>query len=293
MKNISIILRPSNDKDLTDLLSNLVRWLIKRKKYISFLVEERKRILNIYPILPTSVSFGTKDDLIDRSDLLISLGGDGTLIGLCRKASHTSPPIFSVNMGTLGFITEFSKSNMYEELIHIFNHNYLIKKLSLYSAEVSTQNKKLSTYSFCNDLVVNKNNISRMFSLSIEINKEYITTLEGDGLIVSSPLGSTAYSLAAGGPIIHRSLQSMVITPICPHSLAHRPFVVPDDMTITVKIPKGTDRLALTLDGQEVVELTERSKVSVFKRKHFKGVQLITNKHKSYFRTLREKFIHK
>ena len=130
-----------------------------------------------------------------------------------------------------------------------------------------------------------------MFSLSVEGNNSHIYNLSGDGLIVSSPIGSTAYSLAAGGPIIHPSTKSFVLTPICPHSLTHRPFVLPNDYNLKIKTSSIVDSVIITLDGQEAVKINENHNISISKSRT-RYCNIICNPNRNYFQTLREKFTH-
>ncbi len=292
MESVSIILRPNETKEFHDVLQNLVTWLTRRKKMIFFLSKEEKRLRRIFKNFPKNIHLIKETELGNHSDLILSLGGDGTLIGVCRKAMSKSVPIFGINMGTLGFITEFSKIDFYEDLERTMKGQFVCEKIPLYKVKVFKNQKIISSHYFFNDIVVNKNNISRMMTLSVETEEDQIYNLAGDGLIVSTPLGSTAYSMAAGGPIIHRCVNAMVITPICPHSLNYRPIVIPDKMKVIIKIPYEDEDLALTLDGQEMISLNAKYRLEISKASPSKGITLIKNPDRSYFRTLKEKFTH-
>lgn len=165
------------------------------------------------------------------------MGGDGTLIGVSRNVKKNSPPIFGVNMGNLGFITEFSKVEFFDQLENTIKGTYKLTSLPLYQVEVTRKNKVTFKGTFLNDLVINNNLVSKMLTLSVESEGEHIYNLSGDGLIISSPIGSTAYSLAAGGPIISPSVNAITLTPICAHSLTHRPLVIPDNTSVSIKAP--------------------------------------------------------
>jgi NAD+ kinase len=219
------------------------------------------------------------------------MGGDGTLIGVCRNAKKNSPPIFGINMGHLGFITEFSKQEFFEELEDVIKGNFKLTTLSLHKVEVFKKEKSIFSGYFLNDIVINNNQISRMLTLSIQSDDEHIYNLSGDGLIISSPIGSTAYSLAAGGPIIHPDVNAITLTPICAHSLTHRPLVVSDSSTIEVKAIKSDDTLKITLDGQQAFVVSSGESIVITKSKT-KNVKLIKNHNRTYFRTLKEKFTH-
>ncbi|MBT5095119.1 MAG: NAD(+)/NADH kinase, partial [Halobacteriovoraceae bacterium] len=231
---ISIVLKPKTGGGFNTLLPNLTTWLNKRKFTVQFLCHEAERINRIFPNLPKKICFVDEKEMHSSSDLIISLGGDGTLLGLCRTASKTSPPIYGVNMGKLGFITEFNKSELFDELEKIIKGKFKTFKVPLYKIEVFSKGKSTKTTGhFINDAVMTKGKLSRLITLSVDSEEEHIYNVSGDGLILSSPIGSTAYSLAAGGPIIHPDVNSIVLTPVCPHGLTHRPLVLPSTTKIT------------------------------------------------------------
>lgn len=291
IKNILIILRPEPVSEFNTFLPILSDWLIRRKKSVSFLCEEENRVRKIYKGHIKNISF--LEDLKQENsiDLIITLGGDGTLIGACRKARKTKAPIFGINMGKLGFITEFSKSEFYDELSHVLEGKFETVKIPLYTASIFKQDKCLFKSYFVNDAVINKLDISRMFTLAIDVNDEHVYNLSGDGLIVSTPLGSTAYSLAAGGPIIHPQSGTTVITPICPHGLTHRPLVIPDSFSIKARLIDNLDHVNLTLDGQEALSISNEE--TFFVNHNPKDyLKMVKNINRTYFHTLKEKFTH-
>lgn len=290
IKNIGILLKPRNVSEFSTTIPNLTEWLIRRKKTVSFLLKEESRIEPLFNKLPKNVSF-IEESQLNKLDLIITLGGDGTIIGISRKCTKSSPPIFGVNMGRLGFITEFSKIDYFDELAKTLKGNFTTSKLSLYKVTVTKRDKVIYTGSFINDVVINKNNISRMFTLSVECGSELIFNVSGDGLIIASPIGSTAYSLAAGGPITHPEVNSLLLTPICPHSLNHRPLVIPDTKEIEVKFPVKESHLSLTLDGQEAVDIEKGCVVKISKMKNTYA-KIVKNNDRTYFQTLKEKLTH-
>ena len=289
IKNVGIVLKPKAVTEYTSVLPNLITWFKKRKINVSFLDHEEERVRKILKSLPKQISFLSIKDMHHTMDLNITLGGDGTLLGFSRNSDRKSAPIFGVNMGTLGFITEYAKSEFFEGLEQIIANKCDITKVPLYKVDVIKGRKTLFSNHFLNDSVISKHDISRMFSLSVDNEEENIFNISGDGLIISSPTGSTAYSLAAGGPIISPLVQALVLTPICPHSLTHRPIVISDKQTLKVKVPADAESVMLTLDGQEVQELPSRCIVEVSKSKT-KYVKLIANPQKTYFDTLKTKF---
>lgn len=289
LKNVCIVLKPKINSEFSNTLPTLVSWL-KRRSVTVYFRESQENLIhkildpNQYKVLEESSSF-------QPVDLIITLGGDGTLIGLSRQATKSTPPVFGVNMGHLGFITEFSKSELYDELEIALTGKSDLTKVHLYKVEITGRKVKKQKYFFINDIVFNQSNISRLITVRVKANDEPVYSLSGDGLIISSPIGSTAYSLAAGGPIIHPEVKSLVLTPICPHSLNHRPVVLPSTTDIEVR-PGGRDeQINITLDGQEAIAL-EPSDIVNIKISPSKYVQFIKNKNKTYFHTLKTKFTH-
>lgn len=291
LKNISIVLKPNDVEDFPNIITNLVRWLKKREKKVFFKNSEEKRILDWLPkSLKDKVEFKDEKYIYNKVDLLISLGGDGTLLGVSRRVSPEIP-VFSVNLGRLGFITEFSKKEFYEQLNIVFSGRYSTFKSYLHKVKVIRGKKIVNEEFFFNDAVFTKNSIARMFTISLEANNEHMFDLTGDGIIVSSTYGSTAYSLAAGGPIVHPDVRAYILTPICPHSLTHRPLVVPENYTLQVRIIEDIDGINVTLDGQDFLELRYRDRIEISKEPE-RHIKLIKNKEKTYFQTLKEKFVH-
>ncbi len=291
IKKIGIVLKPKVVHDLMTMLPNLYEWLKRRKIEISLYESEADRISKIFKNNKPKINLLSKQVLLSESDLIITLGGDGTLIGVCRNKFSKSTPIFGINMGNLGFITEFSKHDFYDDLELVLKGKFKLNKVPLFKAEIFEGTKKINEAIFINDAVISKNGISRMFSVTLETDIETIYNLAGDGLIVSSPIGSTAYSLAAGGPIVHPQVRAITLTPICPHALTHRPLLLPDNQAIWIKVPKDESELSLTLDGQENITILKNQRVKIIKSSRSQ-ISLITNPNREYFGTLKEKFKH-
>jgi NAD+ kinase len=290
IKHVSIVLKPNVNDLFRNIIPNLTDWLVNRKCKVSFIDSEQVRIEKFLGNIHKNISFLSVKELHKESDLLISLGGDGTLIGCARKASTKTPAIFGVNMGNLGFTTEFNQVEMFDELSNILKGKFETYKLPLYQVIVKNGDKVQFKGSFVNDLIFGKDDLSRMILISIMLGKEHVYDISGDGLIISSPIGSTAYSLAAGGPMIHPDVNSMVLTPICPHSLTHRPLVIPDTEIVTGKLCNHNSiPVVLTLDGQETYTIKQQDVVVVKKSKTIHA-NLIKNVNRNYFHTLREKF---
>ncbi len=290
-KDIAIVLKPSSYEDITNTITNLVRWLKKRNKTVIFLEKEKERLnSNLPPNVTKQIHFKSEKDVFKKSQLIISLGGDGTLLGVCRKVDP-NVPVFGVNLGRLGFITEFSKTDFYEKLNVVFSGKYSIRKQQLFKVSVTEKGKEISKRHFLNDIVFNKKTIARMLTLSVSSDSEHIYNLSGDGLIISSTVGSTAYSLAAGGAIVHPSVNAILLTPVCPHSLTHRPLIVSDHSKLSVQLVDDDEDAVITVDGQIVLEFKKGDEVKVEKDTR-KKISLIVNDERSFYHTLKEKFVH-
>ena len=291
MKYIAIALKPKVTEELTKILPSLCKWLIKKNKGILFWDQDKKRVAQLLGKIPKNVTFIGIDSFHKSSDLIITLGGDGTLIGICRKVTKSSPPIFGVNLGRLGFISEFTILDFLPNLDRTLKFDYKVSRFKLFKAIIFRKEKILFSSAFINDAVINKNDISRLFTLSVTTRSEPVYNLSGDGLIISSPLGSTAYSMAAGGPIINPSIDALVLTPICPHSLTYRPLVIPGNLPVFIKNYSSTGSITLTLDGQETFELSHSDTIKVIKFRNL-SAKVITNPSKTYFNKLKEKLKH-
>jgi NAD+ kinase len=191
----------------------------------------------------------TRADVPEGCDLIIVLGGDGTLLSAARAIGRREIPLFPVNLGGLGFLTAITVDELYPELERAFAGEHRIAKRKLLNTEVVRGGKVVATYDALNDAVVTKSAIARMIDLDTHVDDQFVCAYKADGLIISTPTGSTAYSLSAGGPIIFPSVPAICITPICPHMLTNRPVIVPETSVIRV-LSHGPDSVFLTIDGQ-------------------------------------------
>jgi NAD+ kinase len=291
IKNVAFTLKPNATPDFYHLLPNLCSWLIRRKRNVTFRTEDKERVLKFFKQkIPEGFQFWDSKEFHNKPDMMLSLGGDGTLIGACRRI-NSKIPVLGINLGRLGFITEFNKNEYFDLLGDILDGKYEVTQKSLYHVCVKQKGKVRFKDHFFNDAVIGKTDIARMIYLRAETGTEQIYNLAGDGVIVSSPMGSTAYSMAAGGPIVHPEVKALILTPICPHSLNHRPFVVPDTLAITFKIvPPHHTAVTMTLDGQVAVTVDEQDEV-VINSSRPKKVFLIQNPSRHFFQTLKDKFI--
>ncbi|HVR42221.1 MAG TPA: NAD(+)/NADH kinase [Thermoanaerobaculia bacterium] len=241
---------------------------------------------------PTAAALGLDEDssfarseLGAASDLLITFGGDGTLLSVARHAP-AGVPIIGVNMGTLGFLTEIRMEEFPELLEQILRGEVLAERRVTFDVSVEG-NGASGHYRVLNDAVINKGALARIIEMSVDVGGQFVSTFRADGLIVSTPTGSTAYNLSAGGPIIYPTMGAIVITPICPHMLSNRPIVLPDDLPVVVTILTRDQEVFLTLDGQEGVPVNEGDRVTVTKSDH--TVSLVQSPNKNYFDVLRNK----
>ena len=218
------------------------------------------------------------EDMCKQVDFIVALGGDGTLISVARRAYKFDKPILGVNAGNLGFLTDIYPDNVEEFLEDFLSGNYRIDERMV--IEIEYKNKNL--YAF-NDVVISKDVISSMINVRVDTNESFLNTYRGDGLIISTPTGSTAYNLSAGGPVVYPLTESFILTPICPHSLTQRPLILPSNFILEVSIKERVGKLIL--DGQEIYALSDKITIKKAKRK----AKLIHRIERNYFDVLREK----
>jgi NAD+ kinase len=226
-------------------------------------------------------------------DLIVVLGGDGTFLSATRVVlkSHYDIPIVGVNLGKIGFLTEISIDTMFYNLEKIFNNDFAIEERMIINVNFEPNSNNQQNYSVFNDVVINKGALAKIIGIDTYIEshskKQFVSTFYADGLIVATPSGSTAYNLAAGGPIVYPELDSFILTPIAPHTLSNRPIVLPDNLTIHLQLHEDIDRVFLTLDGQMGFRLNKGDKITL--NKSNRKIKLITDKNKNYFDILRVK----
>ncbi|RMF94547.1 MAG: NAD(+) kinase [Candidatus Schekmanbacteria bacterium] len=279
-KTIGIVSKPLKEK-ASEVISNLIAWLKERGK-TAILDEDTKALLDDYDGKHTR-----KSDIPSNCDLVIVLGGDGTFLSVARLLVKTDIPILGINLGSLGFLTETTLTNMYKVIDDVFKGNFEIDNRMVLRTHVHRQGERIAEYNALNDVVINNGALARIITMSTFIDNKFVTRYRADGLIVSTPTGSTAYSLAAGGPIVYPNLDVITISPICPHTLGNRPIVIPGSSIIEVTLETKTEDVLLTLDGQ--VGFTLRSKDVVEIKKSEKPIRIIQSRERNYFETLRTK----
>lgn len=275
------IIGKRDNKEVFAIASDLVKWL--EEKEIEFYVDDElgKNI---------GVDRSLEQDNIPKEvDLVVVFGGDGTFLKVSHQANKYDIPILGFNLGGLGFLTEFTVSEIYPIMERVIKGEYEIEERDMISATIFKNGKKKGEYRVLNDLVINNGEISRIIDLAIYIDSDQVTTFKADGIIFSTPTGSTAYSLSAGGPIAYPTLPVILITPICPHILTNRPLVVSNEMEIKVQVLTGDLSSYLTLDGQETTTLDLNDEV-VLKKSDSK-VKLIKSPFRDYFSILKTKLM--
>jgi len=278
-RKIGIISRPRRS-NLSEVVPPLLSWLEARGIHVTYDQETATSLAE-----PSEGR--SREQVAAASDLLLVLGGDGTLLAAARVAAPRGIPILPINMGSLGFLTSFMLEELYPALEDILAGRLTISERVMLHAELQRGDKILDKQTVLNEVVINKGALARMIELELSIDKDFVCRYRADGLIVASPTGSTAYSLSAGGPIVHPSVESFIITPICPHTLSDRPVVIGDDSIIEVKLSAGTESVFLTLDGQKGIPLQATDRVRISRAQQL--LKLIQTPNKSYFEILRNK----
>lgn len=227
------------------------------------------------------------DDLARKTELVAVLGGDGTMLRTARYLAKYDVPIVGINMGSFGYLTEVNLNEMHSALGLILSGNYLTEKRMMLDVSVSHGKTIINAGTVLNDVVINRGNLSRIVELETTINNKYLTTYKADGMIISTPTGSTAYSLSAGGPIVYPEKDLIIINPICPHTLTNRPIIFPEDANLRVRVWSKGRGATLTLDGQVSYRVKSGGVITVSKSKYV--TRLVLSPHRSYWEILRSK----
>ncbi|MBN1615099.1 MAG: NAD(+)/NADH kinase [Deltaproteobacteria bacterium] len=227
------------------------------------------------------------DNMAAKVDLIIVLGGDGTMLRVARAASQYFIPIVGINMGGFGYLTEINLNEMYGALEMIFKGNYQTEQRMMLDVTINGGRIQPEKGIVLNDVVINRGNLSRIVELETAVNGRYLATFKADGLIVSTPTGSTAYSLSAGGPIVFPEQDAIIINPICPHTLTNRPVVLPESTVVEVILRTKERGATLTLDGQVSFTLKSGDKITIQKSHYV--TNLISSPHRDYVEILRSK----
>lgn len=284
IKRVGIVVKP-HQPDALKTICGVVEWLAERGIVLVGGPEiERERIEHE---TGCAVEALDHEALAGSVDLMLVLGGDGTMIATARMLGDTEVPVLGVNYGGLGYLAEFRVEELYTALESILDGNYRIDTRVMLRVELMRGDKEVTRTRVLNDVVINKSALARIIEIETNLNQQFVNSFRADGLIVSTPTGSTAYNLSAGGPVIYPSMNAVVITPICPFTLSNRPLVVPDDAVIELCLKTPKEDVALTLDGQVGLPLEFEDRVII--RKSRTTFQLVQPMNRNYFEVLRDK----
>ncbi|SNX55375.1 NAD(+)/NADH kinase [Thermoanaerobacterium sp. RBIITD] len=279
MKKIGVIPNIHKDKDL-ETTKKLVKWILDHES-IPYLNE----------IIASKIGYTeygkSSSEIYRECDFIIVLGGDGTILNVARQCAPYSTPILGVNLGHLGFLAEVDNGDIFDAIEKIYIGEYTIDKRMMIEASVVKNDMEIVNFIALNDIVVTRGAFSRMVQLKAFVNEQYLDTYLADGIIISSPTGSTAYSLSAGGPIVYPNVELLVITPICPHTLHSRSIIVSEKDRVKLIIDEGNQDVMITTDGQQGYKLS--SSDTIYINKSNKYTNLIRLKNTNFFDLLRNK----
>ena len=279
IRTIGIISKPKKE-EIRQVVPPLIRWLEERKVKVLIDQETGSMLDRANPGIG-------RNELSSQVDMILVLGGDGTLLAAARVIDKKKIPILAINLGALGFLTGTALEEMYTSLEDVLAGKAKRQRRAQMQADVIRAGETISHFRALNDVVLNKAAIARILDFDVLIDGGYAASYRADGLIFSTPTGSTAYSLAAGGPVVEPSVDALLITPICAHTLSNRPMVVPDSVTIEATIKTPRESVFLTVDGQVGVALRTDDTVRVSKSEY--SVELIVPPRQTYFDVLRQK----
>ena len=279
IKRVGIVSKPKKT-EIREVVPPLIAWL--RERAIEVFIDKETASIVESPARPVS-----RNEMAGMVDLLVVLGGDGTLLATARALNRKPVPLLAVNLGGLGFLTVITRDDIYPALESVLAGQSQIERRVQIEGELVRADEVISSFLALNDVVLNKGAISRILDFDVLVDGRLISTYKADGLIVSTPTGSTAYSLAAGGPIVAPAVAAFIVTPICAHTLALRPLVLPDTAQIEITVKSQREAAYLTVDGQ--VGLACHSDDSVRLRKASSYVEIVQPPAKDYFEILRQK----
>ena len=278
MKTAAIISKPTEKSNA--IAPQVADWLSKRG-YNVIVDRETAAHASGYEVVE-------REKLAERNpEFVIVLGGDGTMLSAARAVAQAGIPIMGVNLGSLGFLTEVPVSELYPTLEALVQNCCAIEARSMLHAHLMRGTERVVHYDAMNDVVVAKSAIARIVEFEVSVDKELVTNYKADGIIVSTPTGSTAYSLAAGGPIVSPGVNAFVITPISPHSLTNRPLVVRDDREISILVKSVGEQAFLSIDGQTGEPVLDGDCITC--RKSARNVRLLKLSKRTFFDVLRTK----
>ena len=278
---IGIISKP-DDPAIAATVQSLYQYL--RNQSLEICVDQ----VSVSFLASESVKASSLDDIAANSELAIVVGGDGTILHAAHNLIEKEIPLLGINLGRLGFLAEISPNEIEKQLGLILNGNYIEERRVILQASLNRDGKSIASCCAINDVVVHAKQMVRMIELESRVNNKHVNTLRADGYIVATPTGSTAYALSGGGPILHPSIDAIVLVPICPHTLSNRPIVVDANSKIEILLPEENRHTALaSIDGQIDMDFIPGDTIVIEKSKY--ALRLIQPKHYDYFDVLREK----
>ena len=279
IKRVGIISKPKK-AEIREIVPPLLEWL--RERDIEVFVDKETGA-----IVENPEKCLTRNEMPGRVDLLVVLGGDGTLLATARALNRKPVPILAVNLGGLGFLTVITREELYMTLERVFAGDFSTDRRVQIEGELIRADEAIASFLALNDVVLNKGAIARILDFELRVDGQFVSNYKSDGLIVSTPTGSTAYSLAAGGPIVAPSVEAFIVTPICAHTLTNRPLVLPDTAQIEVVVKSQREAAYLTVDGQ--VGIAAHSEDILRLKKACSSVEIIRPLSKNYFEILQQK----
>jgi len=278
IKCVGVVIKP-NHKEAWATAGDLAAWLKKRNINLIGKTHGEAEKCGIKTV--------ETEEFQTQSDLIVVLGGDGTMISTARLTGSREVLVLGINYGSLGYLTDFRIEEMFPALEMILEGEYEIDRRVMLDVEHFRADKKIAEGRVLNDIVINKSALARIIEIEVNLNRLYVNSFRADGLIVATPTGSTAYNLSAGGPILYPSMNAIVLTPICPFTLTNRPIVVPDEDEIEIKLKNDIEGVVLTLDGQIGFSISAKDKVLI--RKSATTFNLVQPPNRNYFDVLRNK----
>ncbi|MCZ6790566.1 MAG: NAD(+)/NADH kinase [Candidatus Dadabacteria bacterium] len=275
------IIAKNNIEEPFEITKKLSNWLKERGVEVYVEKELGKKIRH-----PNSID---RREIPKLVDVILVFGGDGTFLGVAREACKYGTPILGINLGGLGFLTEVTVDELYPMMERIIDGDYEVEDRQMLITSIRRGKKNIGTYEVLNDVVINKGALARIIDLAIYIEDSHVTTYKADGIILATPTGSTAYSLSAGGPIVHPGIPVTIITPICPHTLTNRPLVVSSEMKVEIIVTTQEPDTYLTLDGQIGVRLKTGDLIEV--KRTDTSVKLIKSPFRDFFSILKTKLM--
>lgn len=277
MKRIGIICKTGRPEGIA-ILRDFIPWLAERGCEV---------FLDSESAVSLQQKGYTRREIPSLADVIVVLGGDGTMLGVARLIGDKGVPILGVNLGGLGFITEINRDEIVDAVDKVLSGKCSIEDRIMLNALIHREGERIADFMVLNDVVINKGALARIIDMETYVNDTYVTTFRADGLIISTPTGSTAYSLSAGGPILYPTLNCLLVTPICPHTLTNRPIVLPDYFITRVVLRSESEDVFLTLDGQVGFSLKKDDIVEV--RKSEFTTKFLILPERDYFNVIRTK----